>query len=111
MLTDLSCPDFNTLSATLPQPFHLSIPLLKYWNGLPVTYVCRRRQVEGQSPVSPEGVYWTVGFEIIDEDAKKALEERGGKVLPLGQSAGDKPVEVKTPAPAETKEEISDDVD
>lgn len=78
--------DFNTLSATLPQPFHLSVPLLKYWEGSPVTYVCRRRS---SSPVSPEGVYWSVGFEIIDETARADLEKRGGKVLELTELSDD----------------------
>lgn len=78
--------DFNTLSATLPQPFHLSVPLLKYWEGSPVTYVCRRRS---SSPVSPQGVYWSVGFEIIDEQAIADLEKRGGKVLPLNAMSDD----------------------
>jgi len=72
--------DFNTLSATLPRPFYLSVPLLKYWDGQPVTYVCRRRVPEGANPVTAEGVYWAVAFEIIDEDAKAALEAKGGSV-------------------------------
>jgi hypothetical protein len=72
--------DFNTLSATLPPPFHLSVPLLKYWDGQPVTYVCRKKS---SSPVGAEGVYWSVGFEIVDEEAKAALEKRGGKVTEL----------------------------
>jgi len=78
--------DFNTLSATLPPPFHLSVPLLKYWEGSPVTYVCRRRS---SSPVSPDGVYWSVGFEIIDEDARADLVKRGGKVLELTELSDD----------------------
>ena len=69
--------DFNTLSATLPQPFYLSINLLKYWDGQPVQYICRRAS---KDPVSSEGVYWTVAFEIVDEDAKKELEKKGGQV-------------------------------
>ncbi len=70
--------DFNTLSATIPPPFHLSVPLLKYWDGQPVTYVCRKRS---QHPVSKEGIYWSVAFEIVDEDAKRSLESRGGKAV------------------------------
>lgn len=72
--------DFKTLSATLPQPFHLSVPLLKYWDGQPVLYVCRRRS---KSPVTSKGVYWSVAFEIVDEDAIADLEKRGGSVYEL----------------------------
>jgi hypothetical protein len=68
--------DFNTLSATLPQPFHLSIPLLKYWDGQPVTYVCQKRAPKGQSPVGAQ-VYWSVAFEIVDEEAKRELAKKG----------------------------------
>ncbi|ODN97946.1 hypothetical protein I350_07583 [Cryptococcus amylolentus CBS 6273] len=71
--------DFNTLSATLPPPFKASFPLLKYWDGQPVTYACQRRAKDGESPVGQE-VFWSVAFEIVDEDAKRELEKKhGGK--------------------------------
>ncbi|WVQ99751.1 hypothetical protein IAU59_006893 [Kwoniella sp. CBS 9459] len=73
--------DFNTLSAQLPPPFSLSIPLLKYWDGQPVTYVCQDRPPAGQSPVgNSTSVHFSVAFEIVDEEAKRALEAKGGAV-------------------------------
>lgn len=48
-----------------------------------MTYVCRRRAPKGESPVTQEGVYWSVAFEIIDEDARAALEKKGKEVLEL----------------------------
>jgi hypothetical protein len=68
---------------TLPNPFPLSISLLNYWDGQPVTYVCRRRVAPGENPVKSEGMYWSVAFEIVDEDAKAALEKKGKSVLAL----------------------------
>jgi hypothetical protein len=98
--------DFNTLSATLPQPFHLSIPLLKYWDGQPVTYVCRRRTASGVSPVTSEGVYFSVAFEIIDEEARQELEKKGGGKVPLGDH------EDKEGDTAKRREDdVSDDID
>lgn len=94
--------DFNTLSATLPQPFHLSVPLLKYWDGQPVLYVCRRRS---KSPVEAEGVYWSVGFEIVDEDAIADLEKRGGSVHSLNVDKQESEGE------ASKKGDVSDDID
>lgn len=70
--------DFNTLSVQLPRPFSVSFNLLKYWDGQPVTYVCRRRS---DSPADPAGVYWSVAFEIVDEDARRELEKKGKTVL------------------------------
>ena len=58
----------------------MSVPLLKYWDGQPVTYVCRKRS---DQPVSGDGVFWSVGFEIVDEDATKDLKDRGGEVHAL----------------------------
>nr|XP_031859460.1 uncharacterized protein CI109_005106 [Kwoniella shandongensis]KAA5526532.1 hypothetical protein CI109_005106 [Kwoniella shandongensis] len=79
--------DFNTLSATLPPPFTLSIPLLKYWDGQPVTYVCQRRPAtKDQNPVGEE-VFWSVAFEIVDEEARKKLEKKGGAVVRPGGGA------------------------
>lgn len=98
--------DFNTLSATLPQPFHLSIPLLKYWDGQPVTYVCQRRQQKGQPPVGPEGVFFSVAFEIADEEAREELRKRGGDVHSLGGGVDHSPAKE-----AEKEEPSSDDVD
>lgn len=70
--------DFNTLSVQLPKPFSVSFNLLKYWDGQPVTYVCRRKS---EDPLDPEGMYWSVAFEIVDEDARKELEKKGKTVL------------------------------
>lgn len=70
--------DFNTLSVQLPKPFSVSFNLLKYWDGQPVTYVCRRRS---ENPLDPAGMYWSVAFEIVDEDARKELEKKGKTVL------------------------------
>jgi hypothetical protein len=55
-------PDFNTLSVSLPPPFTLHIPLLKYWDGQPVAYVCRSRDAST--------VFWSVAFQIVDADAE-----------------------------------------
>lgn len=79
--------DFNTLSVQLPRPFTLSFPLLKYWDGQPVTYVCRKRTAPGESPVSADGVYWSVAFEIIDEEATAELEKKGKKARRLSVSS------------------------
>jgi hypothetical protein len=46
---------------SLPPPFTLHIPLLKYWDGQPVTYVCRSRDAST--------VFWSVAFQIVDADA------------------------------------------
>ena len=105
---DRSVTDFNTLSITLPSPFNLSIPLTKYWDGQPVTYVCRKRPKKGQDPADPEGVYFSIGFEIIDEDMKAELEKRGGAVTKLGGSGSTTPGETHAP---EEGAETSDDVD
>jgi len=71
--------DFNDLSLSLPGGYSLSFDLLKYWDGQPATYVCSKRGPNGL----PGGqAYWSVAFEIVDEDARKALEKRGG--APLG---------------------------
>ncbi|BEI84095.1 hypothetical protein CcaverHIS002_0406990 [Cutaneotrichosporon cavernicola] len=72
--------DLATLSVTLPNSFPLSVSLLSYWDGQPVIYVCRRRS---ENPVTPEGMYWSVAFEIVDEEAIAALEKRGKSVLAL----------------------------
>jgi hypothetical protein len=57
----------------------MTFPLLQYWDGQPVTYVCKRRAKEGEA--QDEGtVYWAVAIEIVDEEAIKELEERGGSV-------------------------------
>ncbi|KAL1411353.1 hypothetical protein Q8F55_002304 [Vanrija albida] len=99
--------DFNTLSVTLPRPFALSINLLKYWDGQPVTYVCRRRPGPGADPVAADGVYWAVAFEIVDEEARAELAKRGGKVKGYegegGEGQGDAPAAAK---PAAHEEEF-----
>ncbi|WVQ80117.1 hypothetical protein IAT38_002218 [Cryptococcus sp. DSM 104549] len=111
--------DFNTLSASLPPPFSLHIPLLKYWDGQPVTYVCQRRPAAGgkASPVGEE-VFWSVAFEIVDEEAKAALEKRGGAVAGKTEreeeeesQGGEKGEERGKAKVEEKKEEVSDDVD
>ena len=48
-----------------------------------MTYICRSKPAEGESPVDPKGVYWSVAFEIVDEEAKKELEERGGEEVEM----------------------------
>ncbi|WWC62235.1 uncharacterized protein I303_104831 [Kwoniella dejecticola CBS 10117] len=84
--------DFNTLSATLPSPFNLQIPLLKYWDGQPVTYVCQDKTPSGECPVGAGSggggnkVHWSVAFEIVDEDAKAQLVKKGGEVLSHGEA-------------------------
>jgi hypothetical protein len=92
----------------------MSFPLLKYWDGQAVTYVCRRRVPAAESPVKAEGVYWAVAFEIIDEDARSQLEKRGGKVQSAvegesssatGETAG------TSVAPREAEAASSDDID
>lgn len=100
--------DFNTLSVTLPRPFALSINLLKYWDGQPVTYVCRRRVPPGEDPVSPDGVYWAVAFEIVDEEAKAELAKRGGKVKGYGEGEGaeEEPAADKPAPPAEEEFDV-----
>ncbi|WVF71111.1 hypothetical protein IAT40_005908 [Kwoniella sp. CBS 6097] len=88
--------DFNTLSAQLPPPFSLSIPLLKYWDGQPVTYVCQDRPPAGQSPVGTNSpVHFSVAFEIVDEEAKRALEAKGGAVHSSGPGPESKKGESK----------------
>ncbi|WWC88982.1 uncharacterized protein L201_003897 [Kwoniella dendrophila CBS 6074] len=81
--------DFNTLSATLPSPFSLQIPLIKYWDGQPVTYVCQDKP--SSKDISPVGIngdngqsYWSVAFEIVDEELKANLQKKGGKVIRPG---------------------------
>ncbi|RSH89061.1 hypothetical protein EHS25_002727 [Saitozyma podzolica] len=100
--------DFNTLSLSLPAGFNMTFPLLKYWDGQPVTYVCQRR---GTSTGPADGkVFWSVAFEIVDEEAKRELEKRGGvkeedkKVL---QDAG----KVGNEEMPQATEENDDDVD
>jgi len=51
--------DFNTFSLKIPGGLHYS--LMKYWDGQPVTYVCRSRDGKQE--------YFFIVFEIIDETA------------------------------------------
>ena len=91
---------------TIPPPFYLSVPLLKYWDGQPVIYVCRKRS---KDPVSKEGMLWSVAFEIVDEDARKRLEERDGKAVgPTDTKSPDGPADV---VEEKGREDLSDDVD
>lgn len=55
----------------------MSFPLLSYWDGQPVTYVCKRKAKEGE-PETEGTFYFAIAFEIIDSDAKKKLEEKKG---------------------------------
>lgn len=75
--------DFNTLSAKLPPPFSLSFPLLQYWDGQPVTYVCKKRAQPNEAGVidQTEGeFYFAVAFEIVDEEARAKLAEQGVEI-------------------------------
>ncbi|WRT66697.1 uncharacterized protein IL334_003658 [Kwoniella shivajii] len=99
--------DFNTLSAQLPPPFSLQIPLLKYWDGQPVTYVCQAKPPKGESPIGQQ-VYWSVAFEIVDEEVKAALEKKGGRVLSHGEDQSDNEGDKKDDG---EQEEENDDVD
>lgn len=73
--------DFNTLSARLPPPFSLTFPLLQYWDGQPVTYVCKRRANTEEGEEQDQGtVYFAVAFEIVDEEAIEGLKSKGGDV-------------------------------
>ncbi|XAO27376.1 hypothetical protein I312_106229 [Cryptococcus bacillisporus CA1280] len=109
--------DFNTLSATLPPPFNVQFPLIKYWDGQPVTYVCQRKAPKGQSPVGQD-VFWSVAFEIVDDDLKKELEKRGGKGAAGEEGAKNEEQEGERKETAKGKgngndkdEKVSDDVD
>lgn len=98
--------DFNTLSVQLPKPFSASFNLLKYWDGQPVTYVCERKS---DNPLDPEGMYWSVAFEIVDEEARKELEKKGKKVLESAELkdqsvAGEEEDAAKAEAEAKAKE-------
>ncbi|WWC69869.1 uncharacterized protein I206_103812 [Kwoniella pini CBS 10737] len=100
--------DFNTLSATLPSPFSLQIPLLKYWDGQPVTYVCQEKPSKDESPVGGKNkVYWSIAFEIVDEDVKAQLIKKGGQVL----SHTDNEESNKSSNGNDKQEDINDDVD
>jgi hypothetical protein len=62
--------DFSTLHVVLPHPFPLRIPLLKYWDGQPATYICKSR--DGKK------IYWSVAIQIEtvdDTDYQEADEE------------------------------------
>jgi hypothetical protein len=88
----------------------MTFPLLKYWDGQPVTYVCQRRGTGTSNPADGK-VYWSVAFEIVDEEAKRELEKRGGvkeedkKVLQDAGKAGD------GEEPQVKEQENDDDVD
>jgi hypothetical protein len=72
--------------------------LTKYWDGQPVTYVCQKRGTPGKD------VMFAIGFEIVDEELKKALGDKGVKTGAVEQSDS-------IPQSKEDKQEISDDVD
>ncbi|KAJ9111561.1 hypothetical protein QFC20_002535 [Naganishia adeliensis] len=59
--------DFNTLCAVLPQPFALRIPLLRYWDGQPATYICKARD--------ESTVFWSMAFQIHKKDADDSSSE------------------------------------
>jgi hypothetical protein len=88
-----SITDFNTLSVSLPPPFTLQIPLLKYWDGQPVTYVCRSR--DGKT------VFWSVGFQIVDTGDGDDEGDDGVEVIDVEKKVDDDRME----------QSISDDVD
>lgn len=87
----LTSPDFNTLSARLPPPFNLTFPLLQYWDGQPVTYVCKRRADTDAGEEQDQGtVYFAVAFEIVDEEAIEGLKSKGmGKDVVGGDGGGE----------------------
>lgn len=92
--------DFNTLSISLPPPFSIHIPLTKYWDGQPVYYVCQKRGTPGTN------VFFSIGFEIVDEELRRELEKKGGAAA--GPVKGQEGEDEKA---AEVDEEISDDID
>ncbi|ORX35601.1 hypothetical protein BD324DRAFT_630814 [Kockovaella imperatae] len=113
--------DFSKLSLNLPHPISMQIPLLQYWDGQPVIYVCRKRTPSGKSPVSSEGMLFSISFEIVDEEAIENLEAKGGSVLAvkdIGKQAtgkkddeDDKEEEEEEEGEFHDAEGISDDVD
>ncbi|KAK4053383.1 hypothetical protein OIV83_001547 [Microbotryomycetes sp. JL201] len=82
--------DFNTLSLKLP--IHLTFPLARYWDGQPVTFVCRRRNtnkdyfvvtftLDNVKPVNPNADdAQDDGKAEVDAQVKKAAEEAGHSV-------------------------------
>jgi hypothetical protein len=84
--------------------------LTKYWDGQPVTYVCQKRGTPGND------VMFAVGFEIVDEELKKALGDKGkGKGFKT-EGTEDIPVEKVEDKKEKTEDkkekvEISDDLD
>jgi hypothetical protein len=78
--------------------------LTKYWDGQPVTYVCQKRGTPG------ENVMFSVGFEIVDEELKRALGDKGkGKGFKATEETEEN-LDQKTDDKKE-KVEISDDLD
>ena len=84
--------DLDSLSVTLPRPFTLSIPLLRYWDGQPVTYVCQTANTVG------EGVHFSAAFDIVGEAPSVGPE--AGKVKP--------PTDEPSPSDAEASKVQSD---
>lgn len=85
--------DFNTLSVSLPS-VGFNMDLLKYWDGQPLTFVCRNR--------SGSKTFFAVSFEITDPDIKPAV----------GDGAKEGAAAAATPPPKKEEEvEISDEVD
>jgi methyl coenzyme M reductase gamma subunit len=82
--------------------------LTKYWDGQPVTYVCQKRGTPGND------VMFAVGFEIVDEELKKALGDKGkGKGFKETESPAEN-LDQKANEKVEDKKEkveISDDLD
>ena len=58
--------------------------------------------------MSKEGVFWSVRFEIVDEEARKKLEKRQGSTA-SGEKDGS-PTEQRA-GEAEAEGAVSDDVD
>lgn len=93
--------------------------MVKYWDGQPVTYVCQRKAPKGQSPVGQD-VFWSVAFEIVDEDLKNELEKRAGKGAAAEEGKKDEKEEEQEKGKGKGKgkgdgnnenEKVSDDVD
>jgi len=84
--------DFNTFSLKLPGGLHFS--LLKYWDGQPVTFVCRNR--------NGTQAYFYIVFEILDEALKAKVTK--------GTAGDDSKTKGQEEEPASTSEQAEDDL-
>lgn len=88
----------------------MSFPLLQYWDGQPVTYVCKRRAKPSDGEDQSQGtVYWSVAFEIVDEEARRMLAEKQGRGG--GGEPGDEGKADEGAAGEKGDGDLSDDVD